>query len=215
MTIGVLAGCACCGQSLSIGVIGGVRGTDDLTGQGATSASKRYAVGPALDIGLPLGFGLEADALYRREGYHSFFSTAPYTVFGAASDTYEERADSWEFPILVKHRLPFRVAMPFLELGYVPRVIHGSISTTYVDLAPAPIPYPPQHSTDSTRWPVSHGLVIGGGIRFRFGRLRFSPVVRYTRWTSSPISQPDPAFPAWQSAQNQVDVLLDIAWRIR
>jgi len=73
MAIGVLTGCACCGQSLSIGVIGGVRGTDDLTGPGATSASKRYAVGPALDIGLPRGFGLEADALYRREGYHSFF----------------------------------------------------------------------------------------------------------------------------------------------
>jgi hypothetical protein len=69
----IITSCLCPGQSFSIGGIGGGTPTDDLTGAGAVSASKRYVIGPALDIGLPLGFGVEADALYRREGYQSPF----------------------------------------------------------------------------------------------------------------------------------------------
>jgi hypothetical protein len=207
----IITGCACFGQSFSIGVIGGVRGTDDLTGPGATSASKRYVVGPALDIGLPLGFGLEADALYRREGYQSFFSTAPYTVLNAYSIFSDERANSWEFPVLIKYRLPFLALRPFLELGYAHRVIHGSINVNFVCCYPVP---GSTQTTASTQYPGSDGIVTGGGVQFGIGRLRLSPVVRYTRWTTSPISQPNPAFPTWQSAQNQVDVLLSIVWKI-
>lgn len=64
ITLGILAGCVCFGQALSVGIIGGAMGTDDLTGAGAMGVSKRYVIGPALDIGLPLGFGAEANALY-------------------------------------------------------------------------------------------------------------------------------------------------------
>ncbi len=208
----ILTNCACFGQSFSIGIIGGVRGTDDLTGDGATSASKRYAAGPTLDVGLPLGFGLEANALYRREGYQSFFSTAPYTVLNAYSIFTDERADSWEFPMLLKYRFPFRPARPFLALGYAHRVIHGLINENAVCCYPIP---GTTHFTAGTQYPGSDGIVIGGGVQFGIGRLRLSPVVRYTRWTTSPISQANPAFPTWQSAQNQVDVLLSIAWEIR
>jgi hypothetical protein len=68
--------CQCFGQSISVGAMGGVLTTNDLTDNGATSVSKRYVVGPAVDIGLPFGLGVEIDALYRREGYQSYFATS-------------------------------------------------------------------------------------------------------------------------------------------
>lgn len=74
---------ACSGQPFSISIIGGVGGANDLIGPGATSVSKRYVAGPALNTGLPLGFGIEAGALSRREGYRSFLAAAPYTVLNA------------------------------------------------------------------------------------------------------------------------------------
>jgi hypothetical protein len=191
------------GQS-SIGVIGGARATHDLTG-GAASESKCYTLGPAFNIGLPRGFGLEADVLYRRQGF-SFFSHVPFT-YSAQS---QERANSWEFPMLLTYRPP-RGAMPFLELGSAPRELKGSINTTKVLFPPPSGPVPgPQRSTDSTQWQMSHGLVIGGGAQFGFGRLCFRPVVRYTRWSASAIL---PNLVTWQFAQNQVDILLGVAWR--
>src|ERR1700691_6283745 len=93
-TAGILSACGCfsatvCfGQSIAIGVIGGGRGTDDFTGSGGARGSKHYVVGPALDIGLPLGFGVEVDALYRREGFQSTFSNPFYSASS------EERANS-------------------------------------------------------------------------------------------------------------------------
>jgi len=93
MTVGILTGCACFGQTLSVGLIGGARASDDLTGAGATGVSKRYVIGPAVDIGLALGFGVEVDALYRREGYQTSFGSFAYNIFSG------ERANSWEFPI--------------------------------------------------------------------------------------------------------------------
>ena len=208
MADGILSGCVCFGQELSVGVIGGAMATDDLTGAGATSVSKRYVVGPALEIGLPLRLEVEVDALYRREGYQASFSSQFYTAF------YDERANSWEFPILLKYRFPSPVARPFLEAGYAPRVIHGSISSNGTDDFPfsAPQYYA---SRASTNWPMSHGIVVGGGVRFAIGRLHLSPELRYTRWSNSAISGSYDDGPSWQSTQNQVDVLLGIAWRFR
>ncbi len=89
--LGALNGCICFGQSISIGITGGVLTTEDLTGAGATGVSKRYVVGPALNIGLPFGFEGEIGALYRREGYQSYFENFGYSIFS------DERANSWDF----------------------------------------------------------------------------------------------------------------------
>src|SRR5271170_6359332 len=63
----------CFGQGISLGVVGGVRTADDI-GFPATTESKRYVVGPEVEVGLPFGFGVEVDALYRRDGYSYNFS---------------------------------------------------------------------------------------------------------------------------------------------
>jgi hypothetical protein len=183
----------CFAQSIAIGAIGGVRATDDLTGQAATSVSGRYVVGPQVDIGLPLGLGIEVDALYRRQAYNSLFTpTAPF----------DERANSWEFPLLLKYRLPFPLIKPFVEVGYAPQVINGSIH------------YDSNGTTQSTNYPTTQGIVAGGGVQFGIGRLRLSPAVRYTRWLEAPILVYFGDGPQSISALNQVDFVLGITWKL-
>jgi len=198
--------------------MGGVRATDDLTGGGATSVSKRYVVGPSLEVGLPFGLAVEADALYRRAGFRTSVSDGSYYVHA------DEHANLWEVPILLKYRIPLPAARPFLEAGYAIRVVGGSISNSYVQNLPYPYGYDGSSETYSTyysNWSTSHGLVVGGGVQFALGHLRLSPTVRYTRWTDSTVSGayagPHELFnaPPWQSNQNQVDVLLGIAWKVR
>lgn len=200
----LLTSSVCFGQTLAIGVIGGARVTDDLTGGGATSVSKRYVVGPALDIGLPLGFGVEVDALYRREGFQSFFGNPVNSGFSV------EHANSWEFPMLLKYRLPFPLIQPFVEAGYAPRVMNGTISTLNTSASP-----PVQLQASSELWPTSQGLVIGGGVQFAIGRLRVSPGVRYAYWNNAAIMATNGNGPSWYSSQNQVDILVGIGWKIR
>ena len=212
ISFAILSLSACYGQSLSVGVVGGFRTTDDMAGTGATSASRHYAIGPAVDIGLPLGFGIEVDAVYRREGYQTAFGNFAYSAFS------DERANSWEFPILGKYRIPLRGFKPFLEVGYAPRVIRGSVSSDLVTyfgnsgLLPQPV-Y--SHFTASTDWPVSQGVIAGGGVQFGIGRLRLSPAVRYTHWSNAAVSGFYSDGPSFGSARDQVDVLLGIGWKIR
>ena len=207
MVLGILTGCVCFGQALSVGVIGGARASGDLTGAGATSVSKRYVFGPALELDLLLGLGVEVNALYRRQGYETSFSNFASSIVAG------ERANSWEFPVLIKYRLPFPLVRPFVEGGYAPRTIRGSITSVNSPLPP--LASPTVRSTAGTNWPVSHGLVAGAGVRFGIGRLRLAPVIRYTHWNNAAISGSYPDGPAWQSTQNQLDLLVGIGWKIR
>jgi hypothetical protein len=49
---------------------------------------------------------------------------------------------------------------------------------------------------------------------FSLGRLGVSPEVRYTRWTSMPINVFGSQGYGFQSAQNQVDVLVGLTWKV-
>jgi hypothetical protein len=87
-------------QSVHFGVKGGIALRDDLSRSSATSESKRYVVGPMVVLGLPHGFSLEFDALYRRVGYRTSDSFA-----GLVSSNERFRGNSWEFPILLRKSL--------------------------------------------------------------------------------------------------------------
>jgi hypothetical protein len=165
-----------------------------------------------VEIGLPLGLAIEADALYRSEGFRVSASSGSYFMFG------DEHANLWEVPILLKYRIPLPIAKPFLEAGYASRVIGGPVSRNVTANLPGGVV---TFGTYNSQWSNSNGLVVGGGVQFALGRLRLSPVVRYTRWTGSTFmgrsGGPGEYFylTAWQSNQNQVDVLLGVAWKFR
>jgi hypothetical protein len=103
-------------QQLAVGVKGGIRASGDIGGLSyGGSESKRYIIGPMLDLRLPWRLGVEFDALYRRFGY-----TSGSHYQGYASAIHRGRANSWEFPIIIKYRLPVRSAHPFAGVGYQP-----------------------------------------------------------------------------------------------
>ncbi|HTP89489.1 MAG TPA: outer membrane beta-barrel protein [Bryobacteraceae bacterium] len=203
--LAILAGaCPCFCQSLLLGVKGGARLTDDITGS-ATSESKRYIIGPAVELQLPLGLGVEFDALYRREGY--------YSASNYVEPSFQrERANSWEFPILLKYRFGPPVVKPYVAAGYAPRVISGGIDVGGQVCNPVTGACTTFSSHSGTNWNISHGIVLGGGVQVGVGSLRLSPEVRYTRWNNAAINPM--AHDPFQSTQNQLDVLLGIAWKV-
>jgi hypothetical protein len=85
----------------SFGLIGGVP-FNNLTNGSYSIADKSgmYTIGPSVQLGLPLGFRLEADALYR-----------PLGIVGASTS-------QWRFPILAQYRFSGHVVKPFVEAGY-------------------------------------------------------------------------------------------------
>jgi hypothetical protein len=199
---------SCWAQSIAVGLKGGVRATDDFTGT-IDQQSRRYVLGPTVDIGLPFGLGFEADALYRRIGYETVFSN-----FAGSSDT-RVRGSSWEFPLLVKVRLPFPLVSPYASGGYAARRISGSATSfgTTVDIPTG------NRTSATTRFDTpaqtSHGLVIGAGVRLGLGPLRLSPELRYTRWNNQAISFNGIQGFRYQSTQNQIDALVGITWKVR
>lgn len=197
----------CIAQSVTIGIKGGIRATGDVTGD-ATSESKRYIVGPMIEAGLPLGFSVEFDALYHRHGYRTAFANFAGSTFS------RERANSWEFPILLKYRLPFPLVKPYVAGGYAPRTIHGSIDTAgfTVNLQNGQATF--GSGSMKTGWGASGGPVAAIGVQLNLGPVRLSPEFRYTHWNGATIGVVGPQGYAFQSAQNQVDLLLGIGWKV-
>jgi hypothetical protein len=161
-----------------------------------------------LEIGLPFGLGVEVDALYQRVGYR--------TAVGNFAGSYaaRERANSWEVPVLLKYRLPARIIHPYVAGGIAPRTINGSVdsSSVSINLMNGQETFSTAHA--GTNWTNSLGIVAGGGVQLGVGAFRLSPEVRYTYWNSTPINVSGPQGYGFQSAQNQVDVLVGISWKV-
>jgi len=195
---------------VGFGIKGGVRATNDIDGSfGTSSESSRYVVGPMVEAALPDGFSGEADALYSRPGYSSIFSNA------FVSSTNKARGTSWEFPLLIKHGLPFPLIHPYAELGYAPRRTSGSISSTGSAINPSTGSR--QDFSGNTPWRsvVSHGLVAGVGAEASIGGLRIAPEIRYTRWNKDVINEFGSQGYFVSSGMNQVQVLVGVSWRTR
>jgi hypothetical protein len=215
---GVLIGAlACWGQSVTVGAVGGARATGDM-GSGLdspASVSNRYVFGPSVEIGLPRRFGIEVEALYRSQG-----SQTQSSGFVVSSS---ERANSFEFPVLLKYRPLATTASPFLEAGYAPRVVstRSAMATTSL-CAVHPLgcvqPVTGNAAVNSiVDWPVSHGVIVGVGAQFAASRFRIAPSVRYTRWSNTAFSADvySNVYGSWRLAHNQLDVLLNIGWKLR
>jgi hypothetical protein len=172
------------------GVKGGIGITDAFSPGGdppvvfSQSATKDYIIGPTVDLRLPLGLSLEADALYRPESLEiqSVVVTNPTTNPTLSTTPFEkQRVNTFEFPLLVKYRLPVSRIKPVLEVGPSFRAGGSNNYLTY-DLA---------HS----------GFTIGGGLEYKLPVLRLSTDLRFTEWAkSSSTSEATPN-------NNQVELL--------
>jgi hypothetical protein len=144
--------CVPAAAQLSYGLIAGVPFNGLATGSGIVDKSGSFTIGPTIQIGLPLGFRVEADALYRSTSF-TFAGVTP-------------SAAQWRFPLLVQYRLSAPIVKPFVEAGY---------SYDHVDLRIQSVLKPAVSITSH------HGFVMGAGVDFKVPFVRISPELRYTR----------------------------------
>ena len=177
----LLAAAAAPAQTVSFGVKGGIPLIAPNTWN---DESRPYIIGPSVEVRLPAGFAIEADALYRRIGNSFAYSFITGTATG--SYTSRVRGNSWEFPLLAKYYFHFKQSgwQPFVGTGYAFRTIHYHDDSYYsipsgtnlVGIAPSG----PVSSNYGSSLEV--GAVISAGVRYRIGRFALLPEVRYTRW---------------------------------
>ncbi len=167
----------------AVGLRGGAPLTDifDTSSRAFTldTSTTRFTIGPSAELLLPLGLGLEVDALYKR----SSLEATPKPP--AEGPTVTRNEGSWEFPLLAKYRLPGDALRPYLAAGASFRSL-GEL-TGFLQ------------SLDASGW----GFVLSGGLELKIGGLRFSPELRYTRWGSGQTGPTQVRY-----SGNQVDFLI-------
>ena len=166
-------------QPFSAGIKAGVPLNDFLSAAGNgtfnyTAPTQRYIVGGMAEVRLPLGLGVEFDALYRKLGYNGS------GILG--SDTISASGSNWEFPLLLKYRFHFPVVRPYLDAGVAWDTIAG-LKETIVNVT-----LPVQPSPSDLQRNTTMGFVVGGGVDIHAVFLHISPEIRFTRWNSTQIS---------------------------
>jgi hypothetical protein len=147
-------------QTFSFGVKAGGFFTNPADG---ADASRKYLVGPSVEIGFGSRLGVDIDMLYSR------FGTSFSTVNGGAI-----RGNSFEFPVLGKFYFAARDAAvrPFAGAGFAFRNIWFDDGDGFGRFG--------NRRVDNTEPAV--GAVFSGGVAFRVWKLKLAPEVRYTRW---------------------------------
>lgn len=184
-------------QLLSFGIRGGVPLTDAYSSVTTTtspdsfvkvfSQSKEYQIGPMVELHLPFGLAVEADALYHPLNLATQIYNAPGTsqpgLFVSSTNN-----SSWEFPILGKyHFLPLPLLKPYVAAGPAFRALGSGAS--YLS---------------------NSGIALGGGVEIKIAKLRIEPEIRYTHWGSDSASAILAG--AAQSNVNQASFLVGIAY---
>jgi hypothetical protein len=153
----------------SVGIIGGVP-FNNLT-NGATlvlfapvDKSGMYTIGPSFQLGLPFGFRVEADALYR--------------PLGVGIGSQVTSSSQWRFPVLAQYRFSGHIFKPFVEAGYSYDHVNFGVA---LDRANNVGPVTPSGLSITSH----HGFVLGAGLDFKVPFLRISPEIRYTHDTGA------------------------------
>jgi len=190
LIFGILTAVTVHAQIVSVGVKGGVPALDSTT---TRDESKRYVVGPTVELRLPANFAIETDALYQRLGSSTnllFPITANGTPPAGASptgsfpSTLRQRGNSWEFPLLVKYYTPYvKHLHPFVSGGFSFRTIgvegQGINILTFANNATQTVAFERNFRTN-----LAVGAVAAVGLRYKIGRFSVLPEFRYTRYGS-------------------------------
>jgi len=162
------------------------------TVQGTTStATSHYIVGPEVDLNLPFRLGIEFDALYRHFSYTNIIGSVGSAVTSTG-------AGDWEFPLLLKYRMPGKIVRPYVAAGVAWDTLTGAahgITNPFTNLVQAPKN-------------TAMGAVIGAGLDIHAVMIHVKPEVRLTRWTSQHFNVPS----VLTSNQNQAEVMVGITF---
>ena len=122
------------------------------------ASAQPFTFGPYVELRLPANIAIEVDALHRS---HEFLGAAGL-----------QSASSWEFPVLLKHRIGSRLIQPYFEGGVT---LSRLSDVTTINL--------------SNRG--NYGLVVGGGLDFKLLIFRVAPEVRYSAYAFKTLDQPN------------------------
>ena len=190
-------------QPISFGLKGGVPLTDFIdtvtssSGVSGFSQTKRYIVGPTVELRLPWGFAIELDALYRKFDYQ-------ITVTGLSPFTSNASGNDWEFPLLLKYRFASHAFVrPYVDAGVSFDTLQGLSDTVTSTVNQITTSSPPELHNSKTI-----GAVLGGGLDIHFLFLHIEPEIRYTRWTSQHFTLSN----VLNSNQNQAEFLVGLAF---
>jgi hypothetical protein len=189
------------GQNVSIGIIGGTNLTDDVRSGRSISpvgfppaGSMTFVVergvrrpigGIQFDYGFRRNWSLEFDVLRREVKRTETYLYNPPLQFGdgrplSSAGPFTGTLTPWEFPLLVKYKLPVRRPNLFIAAG-------------------------PSFRPAGSGSSLSHaGITAGAGVAFQTkAGWRVSPTLRYTRWQDRPAG-----FTIGRPLLNQVEVLV-------
>jgi hypothetical protein len=160
-----------------------------------------------------LRLSLEFDALYRRFGFTGYANTC------CGNSLTRERANSWEFPTVLKYSFPVLAVHPFVGVGFASRRVRGTDISSGFYLSgisqnpPMSIYTYFSNQRSDTNYGLTTAVVVSGGLNFGFGHVRFSPELRYEHWNTPFLSEygGDGSF-RFVSLQNEVLVLLGVSW---
>jgi opacity protein-like surface antigen len=170
---------------------------------GFNSNTKRYIVGPTVELRLPFGLGIELDALYRRLDYTS--STNLIDVFISGNTT----GNAWEFPLLAKYRFPSKVLRPYVDAGVAWDTLSGLTQTVTQTLFPTRTTTTTNSNPAELNKNTVMGFVTGAGLDVKVLLIHLSPEIRYTRWGAQHFLSSNGGL---QSNQNQAEFLLGITF---
>jgi hypothetical protein len=138
-----------------------------------SAEAHRYIVGGYFELHLPAQMAVEVDALYRNYAF---------TIAGGSPTV-----NSWEFPLLLKHKILPGPVKPYFE---------GGLSFSHLSDIP----------NVSINHATNYGIVVGGGVELHLAVLKISPEVRYNGWIFQSFDG------LAQSKRNQVSLLVGIGF---
>lgn len=155
-----------------------------------TFNQSRWTGGPTVEVRLPFRFAIEVDALYwskrttSTSTFHYGGETSPF------STSHSERTRSWDFPLLLKYRIPVSSSLrPFLSAGYQfthesrTRDIRSQCLGPSGSCVPATVSaaIPDVRFTQIKDSRFHNGPAAGAGLEFRTKHVTITPELRWSR----------------------------------
>jgi hypothetical protein len=151
---------------------------------GGDAHTKRYTIGPVVDISLKRGFGIEVGAMYKRIDEFSTSGTLLSIVDtdeGPAANYRYDRVStvgrSWEFPVAGQYHISLHSMRPYLEGG----LSYNRLSNIYGPWSGSVSP--PAQLLPTINSFNRRGVLFGGGAEIKLHMIHVTPGLRYTHYS--------------------------------
>ena len=183
-------------QHVDFGIKAGVPLTnlfETTLGDGFEAHTKRYTVGPVMNIYFPGPLSIEISAMYKRfDQQGQGFTITGYTTCIECEDgpspikeyqSFSKAGHSWEFPVAVQYHIPLGSVRPYVEAG----ISFNNLSDVLGLPPPSSPPLAPNPPVGAVFAPTFNslsrtGFLAGGGVDFKLPFGHLSPGLRYARY---------------------------------